>query len=47
MNLASEEELISLGISDEILVLVAARRMATKHNLFKNALLGLTLFSKG
>ena len=33
LNSAYGEELISLGITDKISVLVASRRMATKHNM--------------
>ena len=32
------EELIALGITNRISVLVAARRMATKQNMLQNAL---------
>ena len=33
LNSASGEELISLGITDRISIMVAIRRMTTKHNM--------------
>ena len=33
LNASSGEELISLGVTDKIVLLVAARRMSTKHKL--------------
>ena len=38
LNSTSGEELISLGITDRISVLVAVRRMATKQNMLQNSL---------
>ena len=38
LNSASGEELISLGITDGISILVAIRRMTTKHNMLRNGL---------
>ena len=34
INATSREELMAMGITDRIKVLVEARRMSTKHNLF-------------
>ena len=47
LNSASREELISLGITDRISVLVSARRIATKHNMLQNALTRINIIQQG
>ena len=47
LNSTFGEELISLGITDRISVLVAARRMATKHNMLYNALTRIKIIQQG
>ena len=46
-NSASREELIALGITKRISVLVAARRMTTKHNMLQNALTRINIIQQG
>ena len=47
LNSASGEELISLGITYRISVLVTARRMATKYNMLQNALIRIIIIQQG
>ena len=47
LNSTSGEELISLGITARISVLVASRRMTTKHNILENALTRVNIIQQG
>ena len=47
MNSAFGEELIALGIIHMISVLVATRRMYTKHNMLHNALTRINIIQQG
>ena len=47
LNSASGEELIALRITDRISVLVATRRMPTKHNILQNALTRINIIQQG
>ena len=47
LNVASGEELISLGVTDKIALLVEARRMSTKHNLLQNVLFRVKIMHQG
>ena len=44
---SSGEELISLGVTNRISILVAARRMDTKHNMLQNALTRINIIQQG
>ena len=46
LNSTSREEIISLGITDRISVLVATRRMTTKHNMLQNALTRINIIQQ-
>ena len=46
MNPTSREEIIALGITDRILVLVVGRRMMTKHNVLQNALTTINIIQQ-
>ena len=47
MKSSSGEELISLGITDRISVLVVARTMETKHNMLQNELTRISIIQQG
>ena len=47
LNSAYGEELISLGITDKISVLVVERRMNTMHNMLQNALTRIKIIWQG
>ena len=47
LNSTFGEELISLGITGRISVLVAARRMTTKHIMLQNALTRIKIIQQG
>ena len=47
LNAASREGLIAMGVTNGIALLVAARRMSTKHNLLQNALARIEIMHQG
>ena len=47
LNTTSGEELIALGVTNRITLLVVARRMSTKHNLLYNALARIEIMHQG
>ena len=47
LSTASREELISLGVTERIIVLVESRKMVTKYNLLPNALERVNIIQQG